>query len=70
MNCIKVKTNNLLNGIYSSVSPDFRFKEKPYVNLFTDPELSSSLYAPAFGYSYNSQTVAIRNIKTRNVSNW
>ena len=38
--CFKVKRNNLLN---SSVSPDFRFKETPYVNFFTDPELSSSL---------------------------
>ena len=45
MNCIKVKRNNLLNSIYSSVSPDFRFKETPYVNFFIDPELSSSLYA-------------------------
>jgi len=45
MNCIKVKRNNLLNSIYSSVSPDFLFKETAYVNLFTDPELSSSLYA-------------------------
>ena len=44
MNCIKVKRNNLLNSIHSSVSPDFRFKETPYVNFFTDPELSSSLY--------------------------
>jgi len=46
MNCIKVKRNNLLNSIhvYSSVSPDFRFKETPYVNFFTDTELSSSLY--------------------------
>ena len=44
MNCIKVKRNNLFNSIYSSVSPDFRFKETPYVNFFTDPELSSSLY--------------------------
>jgi len=44
MNCIKGKRNNLLNSIYSSVSPDFRFKETPYVNSFTDPELSSSLY--------------------------
>jgi len=44
MNCIKVKRNNLLSSIYSSVSPDFRFKETPYVNFFTDPELSSSLY--------------------------
>jgi len=44
MNCIKVKRNNLLNSIYSSVSPDFRFKETPYVNCYTDPELSSSLY--------------------------
>jgi len=26
MNCIKVKRNTLLNSIYSSVSPDFRFK--------------------------------------------
>jgi len=25
MNCIKVKRTNLLNSIYSSVSPDFRF---------------------------------------------
>jgi len=33
-----------LNSIYSSASPDFRFKETPYVNFFTDPELSSSLY--------------------------
>ena len=46
INCIKVKRNNLLNSIhvYSSVYPDFRFKETPYVNFFTDPELSSSLY--------------------------
>ena len=44
MNCIKVKRNNLLNRIYSSVSSDFRFKEASYVNFFTDPELSSSLY--------------------------
>jgi len=44
MNCIKVKRNNLLNSICSSVSLDFRFKETPYVNVFTDPELSSSLY--------------------------
>ena len=43
MNCIKVKWNNLLNSIYSSASPDFRFKETPYVNFYTDPELSSSL---------------------------
>jgi len=36
MNCIKVKTNNLLNSIYSSVSPDFRFKEKPtLISLLT-----------------------------------
>jgi len=34
----------LLNSLYSFVSPDFRFKETPYVNFFTDPELSSSLY--------------------------
>jgi len=34
----------LLNSIYSSVSPDFRFKETLFVNFFTDPELSSSLY--------------------------
>jgi len=38
INCIKVKRNNLINSIYSSVSPDFRFKETPYVNSFTDPE--------------------------------
>jgi len=44
MNCIKVKKNNLLNSIYSPSSPGFRFKETPYVNFFTDPELSSSLY--------------------------
>jgi len=43
MNCIKVKRNNLLNSMYSSVSPDFRFKQTPYVYFFTDPELSSSL---------------------------
>jgi len=43
MNCIKVKRNNLLYSIYSSVSPDFRFKEATFVNFFTDPELSSSL---------------------------
>jgi len=35
MNCIKVKRNNLLNSVYSFVSPDFRFKETPYVNFFT-----------------------------------
>jgi len=44
MICIKLKRNNLFNSIYRSVSPDFRFKETPYVNFFTDPELSSSLY--------------------------
>jgi len=43
INCIKVKRNNLFNSIYSIVSPDFRFKETPFVNFFTDPELSSSL---------------------------
>jgi len=36
MNCIKVKRNNLLNSIYSSVSPDFRFKENPtLISLLT-----------------------------------
>jgi len=40
MNCIKVKRNHLFNSLYSSVSPDFRFKETPYVNFFTDPESS------------------------------
>jgi len=46
MICIKLKRNNLFNSIklYSFVSPDFRFKETPYVNFFTDPELSSSMY--------------------------
>ena len=44
MNCIKVTRNNLFNSIYSSVSPNFLFKETTYVNFFTDPELSSSLY--------------------------
>ena len=48
INCIKVKRNTLFNSISSSVSPDFRFKETPYVNFFTDPELSSSLYLLAF----------------------
>jgi len=43
MNCIKVKRNSLLNSIYSFVFPDFRFEETPYVNFYTDPELSSSL---------------------------
>jgi len=61
MNCIKVKRNNLSNTIYSSVSPDFRFKEKPYVNFFTDPELSSSLYvllSLAINSLYNVNTVS------------
>jgi len=44
MNCIKVKRNNLLNSMYSTVSPDFRFKETPFVNFLTDPGLSSSMY--------------------------
>jgi len=44
MNCIKVKSNNVLNSIYSTASPDSRFKETPFLNFFTDPELSSSLY--------------------------
>ena len=47
INCIKVKRNNLLNSICSSVSLDFRFKMTPYVNFYTDPELSSSLYTPS-----------------------
>ena len=50
MNCIKVKRNNLLNSLYSSVSIDFCFKETPYVNFFTDPELSSSLYVRFINY--------------------
>jgi len=41
--CIKLKRNNLLNSIYSSVFYRCSFKT-PYVNFFTDPELSSSLY--------------------------
>jgi len=48
MNCIKVKRNNLFNSIHRSASPDFRFKETTYVNFFTDPELSSSLYTFIF----------------------
>ena len=55
MNCIKVKRNNLLNSIYSSVSPDFRFKETLYVNSFTDPELSSSLYVYFYGEKCNNE---------------
>jgi len=43
MNCIKVKRNSLLISIYSFVFPDFRFKETPYLNFYTNPELSSSL---------------------------
>jgi len=58
MNCIKVKRNNLLNRIYSSVSSDFRFKEAPYVNFFTDPELSSSLYSE-INISFCSQFSAL-----------
>ena len=48
INYIKVKRKNLLNSIYSSVSPDFHFKETPYVIFFTDPELSSSMYINIF----------------------
>jgi len=48
INCTKVKRNNWLNSIYSSVYPDFSFKETPCVNFFTDPELSSSLYYTHF----------------------
>jgi len=44
MNCIKVKRNNLLNSIYSFVPPCIRFEETLFVNFFTHPELSSSLY--------------------------
>jgi len=44
ISCIKVKRIKLLNSLYSSVSLDSPFKETPYVNFFTDPELSSSLY--------------------------
>ena len=53
MICIKVKRNNLLNSIYSYVSLDFRFKETPYINFFTDPELSSSLYVMSGQYPGN-----------------
>jgi len=36
MNCIKVKRNNLLNSIYSSVSPDFVLKRHPtLISLLT-----------------------------------
>ena len=38
MNCIKVKFVKQYI-VYSSVSPEFRFKETPYVNFFTDPIL-------------------------------
>ena len=67
MNCIKVKRNNLLNSIYSSVSPDFRFKETSFVNFFTDPELSSSLYV-SFGqyivmlYEYITDTMNLNTV--------
>ena len=57
MNCIKVKRNNLLNSIYSTVSPDFRFKETPFVNFFNDPELSSSLYNCIFAHLKNCSIV-------------
>jgi len=50
MNCIKVKFVKQYK-VYSSVSPDFRFKETPYDNFFTDPELSSSLYVTGFSTS-------------------
>jgi len=67
MNCIKVKRNNLLNSIYSSVSPDVRFKETSFVNFFTDPELSSSLYV-SFGqnivmlYEYITDTMNLNTV--------
>ena len=44
LNFIIVRRNYLLNNICRFVSPNFRFKETHFVNFFTDPELSSSLY--------------------------
>jgi len=63
MNCIKVKRNRLLNSIYSSVSKDFRFKETPYVNFYTDPELSSSLYVIIVVKLLNCFVAMGRNVK-------
>jgi len=54
MNCIKVKRNNLLNSIYSFVSPDFCFKETTYVNFLIDRELSSSLYVQKMANNPNN----------------
>ena len=44
MNCIKVKRNNQSNSIYSSVSPDLRFKKAPYVNFFTDRTVEFTVF--------------------------
>jgi len=44
MNFIIVRGDMLLNNLCSFVSPNFRFKDTHSVNVFTDPELSSSLY--------------------------
>ena len=43
-NFIIVRRNYVLNNLCSFVSPNFFFKETGFVNFFTDPELSSSLY--------------------------
>jgi len=63
MNCIKVKRNNLLNSRYSSVSPDYRFKETPYTNFFTDPELSSSLYVKYTKWNSTAKAMTTLNAK-------
>ena len=67
MNCIKIKRNNLFNSIYSSVSPDFCLKETPFVNFFTDPELSSSLYIIVFRNKNNPTYFHFFALKTDNL---
>ena len=51
MNGIIIRRNCLFNNICSFNSPYFQFKETLFVNFFTDPELSSSLYLKNLKFS-------------------
>ena len=56
MNCIKVKRNNLLNSIYSSVSPEFRLKKHPtLISLLTrNCRVHCTVYIPPLLHNHRS----------------
>jgi len=56
MNGIIIRKNYLLNNMCSFNSSYVRFKEKRFVNFFTDLELSSSLYFKRKNAAHNTMS--------------